>query len=247
MNKKYPDADLAKVEKAAEAFIVRADELFGFYSDSTTGFLASMIQLKNTEAKWKAQSPNANFDSERVSFGSGNWRNPASRILHETTVGELRRRNSDGGLNHIRAAQNFLVLLYSFWEEEHRSLITEALGIKPAETKKCESCKRKLPGSKTDLKVPVIGDVRLLRNDIIHHRGILKQNTFDQLEALHLKRGIDLVSGLRFARLAADQEIRFFPPDVYFLLTLLRKAMDEVVIDAGGKDPNYRAFKKVPA
>lgn len=38
MNQKYPDADLAKVEKAAKTFVSRTDELFGFYSDSITGF-----------------------------------------------------------------------------------------------------------------------------------------------------------------------------------------------------------------
>jgi hypothetical protein len=186
VNATFPDANLVEVKKAVTAFLEKVDELFGYHSDSTFGFRATLAQLALAEMERKKRSPNVDFDSERVSFGSGHRKHPATRILHETTVRELRLRNSDRGMNHVRAGQNFIVLLYSFWEHEYRPLLAKALG------------------SQNDLQIRIMGDVRRLRRDIIHHGGILQEETLNRLELLRLKRGVDLVSGLRFTKLSAQ-------------------------------------------
>ena len=206
-----------------------------------------MIQLKNAEMKWKAQSPNSDFDSEAVTFGWGNPQNPSSRELHKTTVGLLRQRNAENGSNYARAAQFFLVMLYSYWDEEYRPVLAQALGIKRNENKKCESCQRELSGPKNGLQVPVFGDIRLLRIGIVHHHGILKPSAYRKLEVLRLRKPINLGLLLHFRGLSLGQEIRLFPADVLALLTFVRSAVDEIVVAAGGNDPNYRAFKKVKA
>lgn len=67
-------------------------------------------------------------------------------------MGEFRRRNRKGGPNHTRAAQLLILLMYEYWESEYRSSVAEALGK-----------------DKNDLKIPLMGDLRLLRHDVIHH------------------------------------------------------------------------------
>ena len=47
-------------------------------------------------------------------------------------------------------------MIYNYWEDHYRQQIAEALGH----------------DSKNDLKAPIFGDLRHLRNSILHHRGI---------------------------------------------------------------------------
>lgn len=48
-----------------------------------------------------------------------------------------------------------MVLIYQYWEEHYRELIAKEYGF-----------------SKNDLKIDIFGDLRNLRNSIIHHKGI---------------------------------------------------------------------------
>ncbi|HEY9295501.1 MAG TPA: hypothetical protein VIQ31_03850, partial [Phormidium sp.] len=47
------------------------------------------------------------------------------------------------------------ISIYSYWEDYYRNKIAELLSKK-----------------KNDLKEPIMGDLRLVRNSIIHHRAI---------------------------------------------------------------------------
>ncbi len=52
--------------------------------------------------------------------------------------------------------QQWLVYLFSAWEDEYRKRLATAHGRT----------------DKNDLQFPLLGDLRHLRNDIVHHRGI---------------------------------------------------------------------------
>ena len=80
---------------------------------------------------------------------------------HITTQGQAKERNRKGGLNHAFLASMCLVTLYQFWEDHFRGRIADALGVDPA----------------TALKVPVFGDLRLIRNSIIHNAGVATSDT----------------------------------------------------------------------
>jgi len=75
------------------------------------------------------------------------------RVEHVEKMGLLKQRNVVGGCNHIVLRNLVVVSVFSFWEDHYRARIAEELGI-------------------PELRVPVIGDIRLIRNDIVHHHGV---------------------------------------------------------------------------
>ena len=48
-------------------------------------------------------------------------------MLHETTIGEYKRRNEDGGQNWVFLANVCLVGIYQYWEDHFRKEIASAL------------------------------------------------------------------------------------------------------------------------
>lgn len=193
--------------------VTSVDELYGHYLDSTMGFIAN-LRLLTVARKRNPSMPPPGSDDDKAEFfvGDGNPNDPTNRLLHKTTLGEFKNRNSKGGRNHVRAAQLLVVLLYAFWESAHRARIAAALGLKEA----------------TDLKIPLFGDLKLLRHDVIHHRGILRADTVTKLSVL---RGFQ-----------EGQVIAFEDGDIEALVRRIKAAMDDLVIKAGGTDPKHRTI-----
>jgi hypothetical protein len=68
---------------------------------------------------------------------------------------ELIQKASKGGSYIDLIGHGWIVTLFSSWEEEFRGLIAASLGLAP-----------------DDLKCDLFGDLRHMRNDIAHHRGV---------------------------------------------------------------------------
>jgi hypothetical protein len=77
------------------------------------------------------------------------------RVEHVAKMGWLKLRNDKNGRNQRALGNLVVVSIFSFWEDHYRALVAHELG-----------------GDKNSLLVPVLGDVRLLRNDIVHHASI---------------------------------------------------------------------------
>jgi len=94
------------------------------------------------------------------------------RVEHVAKMGWFKRRNSPGELNQVFLGNLIVVSIFSFWEDHYRSLIASELTI-----------------AKEQLLIPVLGDIRLLRNDIIHHSAVATQR-IERCEILRwFKRG----------------------------------------------------------
>lgn len=62
-----------------------------------------------------------------------------------------------------------LVFLYETWDVEHRSRFAEAIG--------CQA---------DEIKIPALGDLRLLRNLILHSHGVITEDAKRRLEVLNV-------------------------------------------------------------
>ena len=192
-------------------YVVTVDELYGHYLDSTSGFDAIARSFGKIKSESVLDSPDGNVNDESAFFiGRGSPNDPTNRMLHRTTVGEFKKRNARGGHNHVRAAQLLVVLIYEYWNSEHRANIAASLNLK----------------NQKELKVPYIGDLRLLRNDVIHHRGILQKKTVRKLE---------VISGL-----SAGCELTLDGEAVESMVREVKSAMDEIVVKTGAPDPEHR-------
>jgi hypothetical protein len=150
-----------------EGFIATIDELYGYYLDSTMGFEHNARDMEESQLRTLRYLPDVkNLDELTFFIGKGNP-NEKHHVQHVIKQGEYKRRNARGGQNHIRAAQLFIGLVYEYWDARYRQSIAVALGIK-----------------KENLKVSVMGDIRHLRNDILHGKGIMSTERAQKLELL---------------------------------------------------------------
>jgi len=213
VNGQYPNVDVSQLRSVVEAFVTTVDDLYGHHLDSTAGFTANhKLMIRAQEEIRNSLPPEIDLDQLEFFYGHGNPNDPSNRLLHKTTQGEFKRRNAKGGRNHVRAGQLLLVLIYAFWEHEYRPPLAAALGL----------------ADQNDLKLPLLGDLRLLRRDIIHHRGIATKETVTRLSAGH---GFE-----------EGSEINLSGSDLEELIRKIKGAMDELVVQAGGTDPLHRTL-----
>ena len=99
-------------------------------------------------------------------------------------------------------------VIYQLWEDNYRERIARALGM----------------AEKDDLKVGLLGDVRLYRLDIIHRRGRLRPEHLDQLGG------------------EVDQVIGFEYEDIERLVRNVKAVLDAIVTNATGTDPELRTI-----
>jgi hypothetical protein len=79
------------------------------------------------------------------------------RIMGLNGAQNLLREVSVGGTIHARLTQQLIVTVFTGWDAHHRARIATARGLETDE-----------------LKSDYFGDLRLLRNDIVHSRGLAK-------------------------------------------------------------------------
>jgi len=192
-------------------FVTSVDEYYGHYLDTTSGYLANVKQMLDRQERTRAAVPaGTDLDSLGFLYGHGDPNDPANRLLHQTTQGEFKRRNARGGRNGMLASHQLIVLLYSIWEHEYRPRLSHALGLTEP----------------NELKIPLLGDLRLLRGDVIHHRGIVTRETVEKLSVL---------SGFK-----EGAEITLAEDSVEALTRAIKAAMDAIVVQAGAPDPLHR-------
>jgi hypothetical protein len=149
-----------QLNKALNEFEQLVNDLYGVYLDATSGFRLFRDRLEQGQKAAMKFFPGktlAEMDDNIFNIGEGNPNEPGSEILHRTTTGAFKQRNDIGGANFTFIANMLLVAIYQYWDDYYRDQIATALA-------KC----------KDDVKSDIMGDIRLFRNSIVHHRAIAK-------------------------------------------------------------------------
>jgi hypothetical protein len=208
--------DCAKLHGAVQDYAAVVDELHGHYLDSTTGFAAIRSEIEATQAEARQLiSPGEDVDELALTYGVGDPNDPSSRIQHRTTQGAFKARNMRGGSNYVRAAQLLIVLIYDYWESGHRASVARALGLSGSD----------------ELKVPILGDLRLLRQEVLHHQGVVQERITKRLSVI--------------AGIPAAQELRLTAGDVDQVVAGVRTGLDGLLVQAGCPDPALRTWWRV--
>lgn len=142
---------------AALEFKCLVDEVFSTYIDSIFGYtkLSATIeksQQENIEHLKVADPGKASIhflDEQEMCYSS-----LGSKIVRGTT-NQFKFRNRLDGSNWQWAARMFIVTIYELWEGEYRNKIGNQKGL-----------------SEGQLVLPIMGDIRLLRIWIIHHKSV---------------------------------------------------------------------------
>jgi len=191
-------------------FVAQIDELYGLYLDAAIGFENNVEMIRRGQAASPASS-----DASAFFIGDGAPISPTNVLLHRTTQGEFKDRNRRDGRNYLIMARLFVVLVYHFWEIEYRPRIAKAAGL----------------ADPNELKIPILGDLRLLRHEIIHHKGQLSPDERGRLEVL--------------ANLLPGEMVDLPKPAMSQVVSELKAAMDSLVTTWTGEDPGHRAVLHV--
>jgi hypothetical protein len=157
-------------EQACEQFCRFVDSVHGTFLDATFG-MGGMAgwYMDTSQARWKeldeAGSLTPDDLNPEVIYG-GQVRGQDAD-LHRTRMHDLIARNSPNGSNWIFLALMCVVALHHMWDEHFRGELARALNV-----------------DKDSLKAEIFGEVRHLRNAIIHRLGIAS----DKVAAAKLTR-----------------------------------------------------------
>lgn len=204
--------DAPSLLSAVAEFVEVIDELYGFYLDSTYGFHLGRQELIKTQEQARSRLPaGTDLDSLPFSYAVRQANDPATDVVKlRLTQGDFKRHNEEGGHNDRRAVQVVVVFLFEQWQSKYRREIATALGHSTPD----------------DLKEPLFGDLRLLRNDIVHCRGVVGKETARKLS--------------RVKNLSEADEVYFTDDNFGAVIRALIGALDLLVVDAGLPDPGHR-------
>jgi hypothetical protein len=118
-------------------------------------------------------------------------KNPGWLPHAEWRLSEAIRQVQDDGPVEALLGRQWIVSVYALWEDEYRPRLAKARGRE-----------------KDEEKYPLPGDLRLLRNDVVHHRGIATADNTGRCEVLSwFQPGEPIrVDGRHF-----DQFLQLFP------------------------------------
>lgn len=146
-------------------FIDFINRQVGVYTDSLSGFQGVKIRMERQVAR--IMRPTRIFRDGEWVMTHSSLEDPSSpdavhiRIIR---ADDLIAVNSNQGFNEQQVCWSIIVFLFTYWEETVRSNIARVRGIHHDE-----------------VRVNAFGDLRLIRNAIIHHKGVLSKAHHKQL------------------------------------------------------------------
>jgi hypothetical protein len=152
------------MENCIDEFEDVVTSIYGVYLMSTQGFSLLIKHLTDiqheTINKFKTTSPELAstqyLDSTSYIFGKGDPKLHTLTKLYSCTQREYKERNSERGINAHFVGNMCVIAIYQYWEDYFRQKIAKFLNI----------------SNKNGLTSDIMGDLKILRRSIIHHRGI---------------------------------------------------------------------------
>jgi len=126
--------------------------------NSIAGFSGAKIQMERQVARiQREQSRKKDSKGDQV-ISYQSFEDPNSPdVVHSriVTANQFMQENSQNGINQRQLSYSVIVFIYTYWEDEIRPRLAKTAGI---ETKNITS--------------EIMGDLRCMRNSILHSKGI---------------------------------------------------------------------------
>jgi hypothetical protein len=186
---------------AARNFVAACDNILAVYLDSTMGFNNNVDELERKMQGSSSFTGSSPFGIQAPDEIEKNL------ILHQTTVDDFLKRNSINDFNYIKLGQFAIILVFTYWENTYRSQLGQTLGL-----------------TKNDVLIDVLGDIRDLRNDLLHNSELVSKKTAERAKV------IKCIEGAR---------IDFTMADVCHIFAVIKRSIDDYCIDQFDLDPDF--------
>lgn len=143
----------------------------GVYMDALAGFAGHHTRIER-QVHRISRPVNSHIDNtgQRVVVYTS-YEDPAQPdIIHNRIIraAEYMAANSEGGSNEQQHAQAVLVFLFTYWEDEIRPRLATSKSVELEE-----------------IRSDIMGDLRILRNVILHSKGIIRPEKYKDLKKLN--------------------------------------------------------------
>jgi len=200
---------MEKFEDVIQEIIDFVNQQSGVYMDSMAGFAGHQVRVKRQVAR--AQRP---VDKKVGSDGIPVIVHTSYEVAGEPDVvmqrtiraSDFLEANSENGSNEKQQVRSILVFIYTFWEKEYRPRLA--------------SCKN-VEANK--IRSDIMGDIRVLRNAILHEKGVLKKDKY---------KGIKKVREL----ISEDEEIHFPYEKMHKIFVLIKQDLTRMLLEHFGAD-----------
>lgn len=132
---------------------------------------ASLVGIRQLSKDLLARPRHPENPDPTISFTDGNPSLPTTLHAGRMRVSDFEALAAEGGLAEERLGHQLIVFVYTIWDSTYRPSLAKALQVEP-----------------NSIQAPIMGDLRLLRNDIVHNKGIADKSA-DTTELRWFQRG----------------------------------------------------------
>jgi hypothetical protein len=159
---------LAELE-VLRGFIDFVNRQVGVYCDCLAGFEGNKVRIERQVARVTRPV------SQRIENGQpvivwASLEDPGRPdVIHHRIIraDEFITANTEAGFNEQQVCWSIIVFVYAYWDEEIRPQIAKIRGVQ-----------------KNEVRLDVFGDLRILRQNIVHHSGVLETAEHAKLKVL---------------------------------------------------------------
>lgn len=150
-------------------FIDFVNRQVGVYMDCLSGFQGNTVRIHLQTARVQRPTGSRIKDGQPVIMYTSIEDPRSSDVIHHRIMrtNEFIRDNSEANFNEQQVCWSIIVFLFAYWDEEVRPQIAKARGVKT-----------------NDVLVGSLGDLRLVRNSIIHEKGVLSSRDHARLQKM---------------------------------------------------------------
>jgi len=132
----------------------------GIYEDSRLGYDLLSQKILEWQEQMRTKIPPEHLESidlDKMPFIYGRGDEVTADEFQQRAIsfGMLKARNSNSGHNLQFVANTCIVMLYQYWEDYFRKAIADELDV-----------------PKNNIKADIMGDIRIIRQSIIHNHSI---------------------------------------------------------------------------
>ena len=142
----------------------------GVYMNSIAGFSGAKMQMERQVARvLRAQSRKKDARGDQV-ITNQSFEDPQSPdVVHSriVTAENFIEENSPGGINQRQLSYSVIVFIYTYWEDEIRPRLAKVAGE-----------------DKKSVTSDIMGDLRCIRNSILHTKGVFTPEWHEKLVVL---------------------------------------------------------------
>jgi hypothetical protein len=158
-------------DEVVREYIDFVNEQVGAYMSALAGFAGHHARV--SRQVHRANRPVATKPADRDGMPTVVWasyEDPTKPdIIHNQIIrsDEYLEANRPGGRNEQQHSRSILIFLFTYWEAEIRPRLARAKGVAP-----------------NDIQSDIMGDLRTLRNVILHAKGVLRPDKHASLRLL---------------------------------------------------------------